>query len=133
MSKLDAYRTSSNSSKEEFDREIETSWVTAHKRRIRGGFLKGPVPLTRLQLAANLPGKALVTYIAIRHRCDIQRGDETTLPTKYMEKWGVRQDAKIRAQDHLRRAGLITTIRKPGRTTVIRLMPDEGGIRNGDK
>jgi hypothetical protein len=124
MIKTYAHATASTSGPNIIDREIETSWTAAKCKRIKGRFLKGPIPLAALQRAASLPGKSLVTYLAIRHRCDVQRTMETTLPTGYMVEWGVKKDAKIRALNHLANGNLIAIKRLQGRTTLIQLLCD---------
>ena len=99
--------------------EVKTLW--SGKRASKERFLKGPIPLSILQRAGCLPGKALAMYLAIRHRCDLQRSSETTVPTGYLESWGISKDTKKRALDALECEGLVAVERQTGRTTRVRL------------
>ena len=46
--------------------EVETQWTRAGRGRQKGRFLKGPISVSNLQAAAQLPGHALHLYIATR-------------------------------------------------------------------
>ena len=87
--------------------EVETVWVRNQRRRRAARFLKGPIKLDPLHRAAQLPGKALALYLAIRHRADLRRSPEVTLPADYLATWGIRKDAKSRALAVLEGAGLV--------------------------
>ena len=69
-------------------------------------FLKGPVSLVSLAVAARLPGKALAVYLATRHRCDLEDRSTVTLPAALLQQFGVGRDAKARALRALKDAGL---------------------------
>ena len=100
--------------------EVETVWVQEHRQRRLARFLKGPIQLELLLRAARLPGRALVVFLAIRHRADLRGTPYVTLPIKYLTQWGVGQTTKIRALAALERAGLIRIVdRRPGRSTVV--------------
>ena len=43
----------------------------------------------------------------IRHRADLQRCEEVSLPTAYLAAWGINKDAKRRAIAALEQAKLI--------------------------
>ena len=73
------------------DVEVETVWVRKQQQRRALRFLKGPIPLVLLHGAAQLPGKALALYLAIRHRADLRRASEVTLPAKYLAAWGIKE------------------------------------------
>ena len=104
------------------EREVETHWLKEHRSRRTSRFLKGPISLVSLQTAASLPGKALALYLAIRHRADLRRCPEVTLPTDYLAAWGILKDAKHRAMATLVDAGLVKTAdRQPGQTTKVTL------------
>ena len=103
--------------------EVETVWVREHRQRRLARFLKGPIMLDLLQRAARLPGKALVVFLAIRHRADLRGSPEVTLPTDYLAQWGVGQTAKIRALAALEGADLIRIVdRRPGHSSVVKLV-----------
>jgi hypothetical protein len=101
--------------------EIETRWSQAGRKRIAGRFLK-KTPLDPLHRAAKLPGRTLHLYLAIRHRCDLQRSQTTTLPSTYLRSWGIDKHAKSRALEKLEGERLITVDRCPGRTPVVTLL-----------
>ena len=101
--------------------EIETRWSHAGRKRIAGRYLK-KTSLAPLQLAAQLPGRTLHLYLAIQHRCDLQRSQIMTLPSVYLRSWGLNKDAKSRALAQLEGAGLIALERRPGRPAVVTLL-----------
>ncbi len=108
------------------EREVETSWLKERQRRRASRYLKGPVPLALLQKAAPLPGKALALYLAIRHRFDLRRTPEVTLPADYLAAWGIDKDAKRRSLATLEAAGLIRVAgRGPGRSIRVALVEPE--------
>ncbi len=108
------------------EREVETSWLKERRRRRASRYLKGPVPLALLQKAAALPGKALALYLAIRHRFDLRRTPEVTLPADYLAAWGIDKDAKRRSLAALQAAGLIRVVgRGPGRSIRVALVEPE--------
>ncbi len=105
--------------------EVETVWTKKQRRKNLSRFLKGPIPLTALQHAARMPGKALALYLAIRHRADLTSTSTVSLPTSYLKVWGIDKDAKRRAIAALAQAGLIRIVdRRPGHTVVVALLAD---------
>ncbi len=108
------------------EREVETPWLKERRARRASRYLKGPVPLALLQKAAPLPGKALALYLAIRHRFDLRRTPEVTLPADYLAAWGINKDAKRRSLAALEAAGLIRVVgRGPGRSIRVALVEPE--------
>ena len=101
--------------------EIETPWSRKQRQRLSTRFLKGPISLPLLQEVAQLPGKALALYLAIRHRADLCGSPEVTLPTNYLADWGIDKYSKHRALTALERVGLVRTERCPGHTTRVTL------------
>ena len=100
--------------------EVETAWVRKQRQRRAARFLKGPIKLDLLHRAAQLPGKALALFLAIRHRADLRCSAKVTLPTNYLALWGVGRDAKRRALGALEGAGLIRIVdSRPGHSTVV--------------
>ena len=104
-------------------RELPTKAAIAKQRKQQARFLKGPIPLYLLQYAAQLSGAALATYLAARHRADLQRSDTVTLPRNYLATWGIRPNAYHRALGGLVHAGLITTAKNKGRATRVTILP----------
>jgi len=94
-------------------------------------FLKGPIPLAPLAVAARLPGKALALYVALQHRCDLEGKSTVTLPAALLRDFGVGRDTKARALRTLEDAGLIRVKRTTGRTARITL--DERSRCLGDR
>ena len=100
--------------------EVETVWAKKQRRKNLSRFLKGPIPLTALQHAAQMPGKTLALYLAIRHRADLTSTSTVSLPASYLNAWGIDKDAKRRAIASLEQAGLIeTTERRAGRSVKV--------------
>ena len=76
--------------------EVETT-VSRTRSRPTARFLKGPVSLVSLAVAARLPGKALAVYLAIVHRRDLTHEPTVTLPSTLLREFGVDRDSKARA------------------------------------
>jgi hypothetical protein len=109
--------------------EVETEASRTPARRLAERFLKGPIPLTPLAIAARLPGKALAVYLAIRYRRDLTREPAVTLPSRLLAAFEVDKDCKARALRALEGAGLITVERSDGRAARITLL-DEPSVRS---
>ncbi len=103
--------------------EVETAWLMEQRRKHAPRFLKGPIPLTTLQKAARLPGKTLALYLALRHRADLACSSTVSLPTDYLNAWGIDKDAKHRALAALERVGLVRVVnRAAGRSMRVALI-----------
>ena len=92
-------------------------------------FLKGPVPLVSLAVAARLPGKALAVYLAIVHRRDLTHEPTVTLPSTLLREFGVDRDSKARALRALEDAGLAQVERTNGRAARITLRETDRGAK----
>jgi hypothetical protein len=101
--------------------ELPTSIAGQRRVKQQERFLKGPIPLRLLQQAAQLPGAALPTYIAARHRADLRRCETVSLSREYLQEWGVSPDSYRRALIVLSDAGLITVKTHIGRATRVTL------------
>ena len=111
----------------EVEVEIGTT-VSRTQSRPTARFLKGPVPLVSLAVAARLPGKALAVYLAIVHRRDLTHEPTVTLPSTLLREFGVDRDSKARALRALDDAGLARVERTNGRAARITLREtDRGG------
>lgn len=105
------------------EREIATDWSNGRERRLRGRFLKGPIPFPQLSAAAKLPGQALSVYLATHHQTSVTGREWVVLPRSLMDQLGVSRDAKARALQQLESASLVQVIRSEGRTARVRLQP----------
>ncbi len=101
--------------------ELPTSIARRRRVKQQERFLKGPIPLHLLQQAAQLPGAALSTYMAVRHRADLRRCDTVTLTQAYLREWGISPDAYRRALMVLSDTGLIAVETRSGRATRVTL------------
>lgn len=99
--------------------EVETAASRSHRT---ARFLKGPIPLNSVAVAARLPGKALAVYLAVRHRSDLLGGPMVTLPPALLRDFGIDRDAKARALQALNDAGLVRVEKAVGRTTRVTLL-----------
>jgi hypothetical protein len=92
-------------------------------RRIRGEFVRGPIPLAWLTMASKLPGKALAVAMAIWFESGRRRGSPTIiLTTAILDRFAVGRKAKYRALKHLQAAGLIAVYQKPRRNPVVTIL-----------
>lgn len=88
--------------------------------RIKGEFLKGPIPLAWLTVASKLSGKApLAVALAIWFEAGRGRCKEVTLTTAILNRFGINRKAKYRALEALEKAGLISVKRKPRRNPIV--------------
>jgi hypothetical protein len=104
--------------------ELETEFTRRYSQRqaVRPGrFLKGPIPMRHLEVAAKLQGKALAVFLAVHHRVALTGEDLVSLPMQTLDAMGVSKDAKARALVALEAAGLIAVERVQGHTARVRL------------
>ena len=85
-------------------------------------FLKGPIPLNWLRVAADLPGKALNVALAIRWHHDMAGGKPIKISKKAMDLFGFSADACRDALRRLEGAGLVEVTRLPGQKPLIKLV-----------
>jgi len=96
--------------------EVKTGTTVSRTRsHPTARFLKGPVSLVSLAVAARLPGKALAVYLAIVHRRDLTHEPTVTLPSTLLREFGVDRDSKARALRALEDVGLVQVERTNGR------------------
>lgn len=102
------------------EQQLETQFKTIPREtrssykhpKIKGEFLKGPIPLDWLGCAAKLPGKApLSTALAIMFEVGRRRSNEIKLTTAILQRFGVTRKAKYRGIKLLETAGLISVIK----------------------
>jgi hypothetical protein len=91
--------------------------------RVRGEFLKGPVPLAWLSAASKLPGKAaLAVGLALWFEAGRRRSQTVTLTSAILARFGVNRKAKYRGLASLERTGLIDVVRVPRRNPVVTIL-----------
>jgi hypothetical protein len=101
-----------------------------HAGRVKGEFLKGPIPLNWLSAAAKLPGKApLAVALAIKFESGRRRSDEIILTSAVLQRFGVNRKAKYRGLARLEEANLIRVHRLSRRNPVVTVI--NGGILEG--
>lgn len=90
--------------------------------KIRGEFLKGPIPLGWLGRAAKLPGKSLAVALAIMFEVGRRRSQEIKLTTAILDRFNVGRKAKYRALKELEGAKLIVVVRTPRRNPLVAVL-----------
>lgn len=78
-------------------------------------FLKGPVPWAWITAASKLPGKALHVGTAIWFLAGMKNQRTVTLPGKLLKNMEIERNAGYRALNALKKAGLVSLSRHPGR------------------
>jgi DNA-binding transcriptional regulator PaaX len=105
------------------EREIDVGWrPPSGQQKQRRRFLKGPIPIEQVAVVSQLPGKAFVLWLLIRHRADVTGKPEVTLPSELLERCGIGRDAKARGLRRLAKAGEIQVERRPGHSVRVRLI-----------
>jgi hypothetical protein len=95
--------------------------------RIKGEFLKGPIPLSWLTVASKLSGKApLAVALAIWFEAGRRKSKEVRLTTAVIERFGLDRKAKYRGLSALEKAGLVQVRRKPRRNPVVTILDWSG-------
>jgi DNA-binding MarR family transcriptional regulator len=107
------------------EREVGTYGLRASIKRVKGRFLKGPILFREIDKAGQLSGGALWLYLIIRHRLDISKKLETTIPSEAIASHGMDRWVKDRAIRALEDAGLIQVKRHSGRSTIVSLCRSE--------
>lgn len=96
-------------------RLVETP--TLRKRRLRGGFVKGPIPLAGVRIANSLGGKAGLVYLLVYYIAGLKRTTESLpiTPTQAV-KFGLTDRTVRRGLIALESAGLVSITREPNRS-----------------
>ncbi len=85
-------------------------------------FLKGPIPLSWLEVAARLPGKSLHADVALWYAAGRAKSASIPLSNIASLHFGLDRNAKYRALVWLEEAGLVAVERKLGRAPVVTLL-----------
>ncbi len=86
-------------------------------------FLKGPIPWAWLMRAAELPGRALHTAVALWYLSGVTCCETVKLGGRPLTELGVDRHAKYRALLALEGAGLVRVKRSPGQNPAVTLLP----------
>ena len=82
-------------------------------------YLRGPVPLDWLCVAALLPGKSLHVGVALWYTAGLNRSRKVALSNVLGRRFGLDRNSKYRGLDWLEEAGLISVERKLGCAPVV--------------
>jgi hypothetical protein len=105
------------------EREIDVGWrPPSGQQKQRQRFLKGPIPLEQMAIISQLPGKAFELWLLIRHRTDLTKRSEVTLPSELLNEWGISKDAKAWGLRRLAEAGEIRVEHPPGHSAKVALI-----------
>lgn len=97
--------------------------------KIRGEFLKGPIPLDWLGRAAKLSGKASLSVgLALWFEAGRRRSHEVTLTTAICDRFGINRKAKYRGLELLEQGRLISVVRRPRRNPLVAILLRPDGI-----
>jgi len=85
-------------------------------------FLRGPIPLDWISVAAHLPGKTLNLAIAVWWRHGMLSGKPFKLTQTALKRLNVERDAERAGLARLEQEGLIQVERKPGQRPTIQVL-----------
>ena len=88
-------------------------------------FLKGPIPMAWLNVAARLPGKTLNVGIAIWWLAGMSKTTAFKLTGKSLDQLGVSRDAASDGLKRLEDNGLILVKRSLGQRPIVEIVPVE--------
>ena len=92
-----------------------------HKRDRQ--FVKGPIPLNHLALAAQAPGKALHVEVALWFYAGLRNTAQIKFPMRWLKvTFGVDRYTSYRGLAALEKAGLVLVIRHRGRASIVTLL-----------
>ncbi len=96
--------------------------------RPQGGrhFLKGPIPLDWLELAAHLPGRSLHVGVSLWFLGGVHRSRVIPLSNHTSRRFGLDRNSKYRGLEWLEQAGLISVQRKMGRAPIVTILEPGG-------
>jgi len=96
------------------------------KHWIKGRFVKGPIPLTWISKAAQLPGKSINAALACWYLKELKKSHTFKLSNMVAREFGLNKDSKARALKYLEKAELIRCTRTIGRSVVIEMLNTDG-------
>lgn len=92
--------------------------------RVKGGFIRGPLPLVWFQRVAHLSGRGpLVVALALWYRAGLEKKTaDLKLGRKLWSEFGLRRQTAADALKALETAGLIRVTRRPGRSPLVSIL-----------
>lgn len=87
-------------------------------------FIKGPIPLPWVELAAQLPGKALALGIGLWWLQGMVRDAEVKLTKRLLQSFNISRDAAADGLTRLEKAGLVQVKRAPGKRPWVRIVKE---------
>ncbi len=94
-------------------------------RKVRGEYLRGPIPLSWLTRACVLGESSVKVALAVWFAKGVQRADVVTLTTSLMARFGGTRKAKRSGLKALEDAGLIAVERRPKRNPLVTILEVE--------
>lgn len=96
-------------------------------KRIKGRFLRGPIPMAWLDAARAVRGKAIHVALEIWHWSFIKGSKTVKLNLSRLARCGVARTTAGRALRDLEDAGLVSVRRAPGRAPIVTILDVEQG------
>lgn len=93
-----------------------------NRHRVQGRFIKGPLSLDQLIVAANLGGKCLSALLALLFVSSIKKTMSVQASPKVLREFGVNRHSFYRALYKLETAGLISARRRRGKSALVVLL-----------
>jgi DNA-binding transcriptional ArsR family regulator len=102
--------------------KVTGSWEDAPNKPL---FLKGPISMEWLSLAAKLPGKAFHLAVAIQWLAGMSPAQKLKITAKALELLGVSKDAYRDGLRRLEEAGLVSVERRVGQFPWVSINPKD--------
>lgn len=110
-------------------RELKPAIQNARAHRRYRHFIKGPIPLSWMSRACQLPGHALHVALCLWYLCGLTRSRTVTLGNRVLRDFHVDRHAKYRALGALERAGLVRVTQARGALPRVEILdsPEQTG------
>jgi hypothetical protein len=93
------------------------------RHKVGQKFLKGPIPLNWLSMAARQPGKAFQVALGLWFWAGVKKSCEVAFSMSWLKTtFGVDRYSGYRGLAALEGVGLVAVVRHPGRKTVVTLL-----------
>jgi hypothetical protein len=105
------------------------SALRAPRHKPGQNFVKGPIPLDWLSVAAKQSGKALHVAVGLWFRAGIRKSNQMRFPMSWLDRvFGVNRTSAYRGLAALEKAGLVSVVRHRGRASIVTLL----GVSDGN-